>query len=60
MMILHTLYDEMMEYDKDLWVTFIDYSAPFFESILHKFIDRALKKGKASAKSRALFRVIFK
>ena len=58
-MILRTLYDEMLEQGKDLYVTFIDYSAAF-DSVSHKFLDRALKKAGASAKSRALFRAIYK
>jgi hypothetical protein len=58
-MILRTLYDEMLEQGKDLYVTFIDYSAAF-DSISHKFLDRALKEAGASAKSRALFRAIYR
>ena len=55
---LRTIYDQMLELGKKLYVTFIDYSAAF-DSVSHKFIDRALKAAGASDKSRALFRAIY-
>ena len=39
-------------------MTYIDFAAAF-DSVSHKFLDRALKKAKASRKIRALFRVIY-
>ena len=42
-----------------MYVSFIDYSAAF-DSVSHKFIDKALKAAGASHKSRALFRAIYK
>ena len=56
---LRTIYDEMLELGKKLYVSFIDYSAAF-DSVSHKFIDEALKAAGASNKSRALFRAIYK
>ena len=58
-MVLHTLFDEMLETGKRLFVTFIDYSASF-DSVSHKFLDQALKKVGATNKSCALFRAIYK
>ena len=55
---LRTLCDEMLEQGETLYVTYIDYSAAF-DTISHKFLDRALKKAGASDKSRALFRAIY-
>ena len=55
---LRTLYDEMIEMGKKMYVTFIDYSAAF-DTVSHKFIDEALKAAGASHKSRALFRAIY-
>ena len=55
---LRTIYDEMLELGETMYVTFIEYSA-VFDSVSHKFIDRALKEAGASAKSRALFRAIY-
>ena len=55
---LRTLFEDMLDKGEALYVTFIDYSAAF-DSISHKFLDRALKEAGASDKSRALFRAIY-
>ena len=55
---LRSIYDEMLEEGRKLYVSFIDYSAAF-DSVSHKFIDKALKAAGASPKSRALFRAIY-
>ena len=41
-----------------MYVTFIDYAAAF-DTVSHKYIDRALKKAGASNKSRAIFRAVY-
>ena len=41
-----------------MFVTFIDYRAAF-DSVGHKFLDRALQRDGASAKTRAIFRSIY-
>ena len=48
----------MLDECKILYVTFIDYSAAF-DSVSHKFLDRALKAAGASNNSRALFRAVY-
>jgi hypothetical protein len=48
----------MMELGKKMCATYIDYSAAF-DTVSHKFIDKALKAAGASNKSRALFRAIY-
>ena len=55
---LRTIYDWVLAERKELYVSFIDYSAAF-DSVSHKFLDRALERAKASAKTRALFRAIY-
>ena len=55
---LRSLYDEILEEGRKMYVSFIDYSAAF-DSVSHKFIDKALKAAGASHKSRALFRAIY-
>ena len=57
-LILRTIYDEMLEVGKTLFATYIDYSAAF-DSVSHKFLDEALKAAGASDKSRALFRAVY-
>ena len=57
-LVLRTIYDDMLEMGEKLYVSFIDYSAAF-DSVSHKFIDKALKRAGASNKSRALFRAIY-
>ena len=56
---LRTIYDELLEAGRQLYVTYVDCSAAF-DSVSHKFLDRALKKAGASNKSRALFRAMCK
>ena len=48
----------MLEQGESLYATFIDYSSAF-DTVSHKFLDRALKAAGASDKSRALFRAIY-
>ena len=55
---LRTVYDQMLEQGKTLYTTFIDYSAAF-DTVSHKYIDKALKKAGASNKSRAIFRAVY-
>ena len=55
---LRAIYDEMLETGRQIYVTFVDYSAAF-DSVSHKFLDRALAAAGASNKSRALFRAIY-
>ena len=58
-LVLRTIYDDMLEQGKKLYVTFIDYKAAF-DSISHKFLDEALRQAGASNKSRAMFRAMYK
>ena len=55
---LRTIYDWALAERKDLHVTFIDYSAAF-DSVGHKFLDKALQRAGASAKTRNIFRSIY-
>ena len=48
-----------METDGNLVVTFIDFSAAF-DTVSHKFIDRALAAAGATHKTRAMFRAIYR
>ena len=57
-LLLRTIYNHMIDTGKTLYVTFVDYSSAF-DSISHKFLDRALAKAGASNKSRALFRAVY-
>ena len=57
-LVLRTLYDDMIDKGKELYVSFIDYSAAF-DTVSHKFIDRALAEAGASVKTRAIFRAIY-
>ena len=57
-MMLRTLVEEVLDKGEELFATFVDYSAAF-DSVSHKFIDRALADAGASAKSRAMFRAIY-
>ena len=57
-MILRSVYDDMFDAGKTLYVTFIDYSAAF-DSVSHKFLDQALKAAGASDKSRSLFLAVY-
>ena len=53
------MYDHFIKNNLKCVVTFIDF-ADAFTSTSHKFIDQTLKKAKASRKTRALFRAIYK
>ena len=55
---LRTIYDWVLAQQKELFVTFIDYTAAF-DSVSHKFLDQALARAGASNKSRAIFRAIY-
>ena len=58
-MTMRTIFDDMLEQGRKLYVTFIDYSAAF-DSVSHKFLDEALKEAGASDKTRSLFRAIYR
>ena len=57
-MILRTAINAALREDKPMILTFIDYSAAF-DSVGHKFLDKALGEAKAKAKTRAIFRSIY-
>ena len=57
-LILRTIYDEMLRRGETLYATFIDYSAAF-DSVSHKFLDEALDDAGATDKSRAIFRAVY-
>ena len=57
-MILRTLCDKHLHLGKKLTLTFIDYSVTF-NSVSHKFIDRALEEAGAYNKTCAMFRSIY-
>ena len=58
MLTLRTIYDYILAKHGTLHVTFIDYSAAF-DSVGHKFLELALHRAGASAKTRALFKAIY-
>ena len=58
-MILRTIFDDVMDQGKQMCATFIDYTAAF-DSISHKYLDHALKEAGASVKTRRMFRAIYK
>ena len=57
-LILRTLVGKMLKEGKPLVLTFIDYSAAF-DSVGHKFLDKALGEANAKPKTRAIFRSIY-
>ena len=57
--VLRTIYDDMLARGEELYVTFIDYSAAF-DSVSHKFLDEALRDAGASDKTRVMFRAMYK
>ena len=57
-LILRTLVEKMLREGKPLVLTFIDYSAAF-DSVGHKFLDKALGEANAKPKTRAIFRSIY-
>ena len=56
---VRTFIEDVLEQGKQVVVTFVDYSAAF-DSVSHKFIDLALADAGESAKSRAIFRTIYR
>ena len=48
----------MLQYGRKLSITYIDYSA-VFDSVSHRFIDRALMEADVSNKTRAMFRAVY-
>ena len=58
-MILRTAVSKMLQENKPMVITFIDYSAAF-DSVGHKFLDKALGEAKARPKTRAIFRSIYR
>ena len=59
LLLLRVLYDHIIRGDKQCAVTFIDFEAAF-DSVSHKYLDKALEKAGASRKTRAIFRAIYK
>ena len=57
-LVLRTICDEMIQIGEKIAVMFIDYSAAF-DTVSHKFIDRALKDAGAPTKVRAMFRAVY-
>ena len=57
-MVLRTICDDMIRMGEKIAITFVDYSAAF-DTVSHKFIDRALKDAGASIKVRAMFRAVY-
>ena len=57
-LVLRTLYDDIIAKGEELYVSFIDYSAAF-DTVSHKHIDLALAAAGASDKTRAIFRAIY-
>ena len=57
-MVFRTICDEMMKLGEKMAVMFVDYSAAF-DTVSHKFIDRALKDAGAPTKVRAMFRAVY-
>ena len=49
----------MTRLGKKITITFVDYTAAF-DTISHKFIDRALKEAGATVKIRSIFRAVHK
>ena len=59
LLLLRVLYDHIIRGDKQCAVTFIDFEAAF-DSVSHKYLDKALEKAGASRKTRDIFRAIYK
>jgi hypothetical protein len=55
---LRSIYDHVLASHRGLCVTFIDYSAAF-DTVSHKFLEKALHRAGATAKTRALFKAIY-
>ena len=57
-LLLRMIYDQIIRGNDKCVITYIDFEAAF-DSISHKYLDEALRKAKASRKTRALFRAIY-
>ena len=57
-MVLRTICEDMTRLGEKIAIMFVDYSAAF-DTVSHKFIDRALKDAGASNKVRAMFRAVY-
>lgn len=58
LLLLRVIYDQIIKGNKKCVVTFIDFAAAF-DSVSHKFLDKALGVAGAKRKTRALFREIY-
>ena len=58
-LLLRVIYDQYVRGKKGCVITYIDFAAAF-DSVSHRFLDHALEKAKASRKTRAMFRAIYK
>ena len=58
-LLLRVIYDQYVRGKKGCVVTYIDFAAAF-DSISHRFLDEALAAARASRKTRAMFRAIYK
>ena len=58
-LLLRVIYDQYIKGNKKCIVTYIDFAAAF-DSVSHVFLDHALQKAKASRKTGALFREIYR
>ena len=58
-LLLRVLFDQAIADNQKLLVTYIDYSAAF-DTVSHKFLDKSLEKAKATRKTRAMFRAIYR
>ena len=58
-LLLRVIYDQYVRGKKNCVITYIDFAAAF-DSISHRFLDQALAKARASRKTRAMFRAIYK
>ena len=56
-LLLRVLYDNIIANNKQSVVTYIDFTAAF-DTVSHRFLDKALEKAGATRKTRALFRSI--
>ena len=59
MIMMRTMFEDVVEQGREMCATFIDNSAAF-DSVSHKFIDTTLQKAGASIKTRRMFRAIYK
>ena len=57
-LLLRVIYDQVIPRKSKCVVTFIDFAAAF-DSVSHKYIDKALGNAGASRKTRAIFRAIY-